>query len=108
MKVTKYLHILLITICVSTFSSQVNCQKGNIGNNNDGTFSFITNSFTKQLEKYKVLLDREKVENAISDLYDLFTQNDNYKRKLREKHEKYGALRSGEGNAADIMRRMEE
>lgn len=31
------------------------------------------------------------------DLYDVVTVSDDYKRKLRETHEKSGALRSGEG-----------
>jgi hypothetical protein len=60
------------------------------------------------LQKYKLLFEPEKLQDAITDLYDLITRNDNYKRKLKEKHEKYGALRSGEGSPADIERRLRE
>ncbi len=38
-----------------------------------------------------------------TDIFEVFTQSDNYKKKLRERHEKYGAFRSAEGTREEII-----
>lgn len=45
---------------------------------------------------------------TMSDVYDMITQNDRYKSKVREKHEKDGLLRSAEGTAAEIRKRIQD
>lgn len=40
---------------------------------------------------------------AWEEVYEVFTQNENYKRKWRERHEKYGSMRSGEGTIDEIQ-----
>ncbi len=42
------------------------------------------------------------------EVFELLTQNEEYQRKLREKHEKYGYLRSGEGTPAEIHKKVTE
>lgn len=39
-------------------------------------------------------------------IYDTFTQNENYQRYWRDRHEKHGALRSGEGTTAEVLDKM--
>lgn len=40
------------------------------------------------------------------DLYDVLTVSDDYKRKIKEEHEQFGAFRSGEGTEAEIFEKI--
>jgi hypothetical protein len=44
----------------------------------------------------------------ILDLYDVLTVSDEYKRRIRENHEKGGAFRSGEGTEAEIYAKIQK
>ena len=45
---------------------------------------------------------------ALTDVYDMMSGNDNYKKKLRKRHEEQGLLKSAEGTTAQIMQRRHE
>lgn len=42
------------------------------------------------------------------EVYEVFTVSDDYKRKLRERHERSGALRSGEGTESEIIEKIQK
>lgn len=50
----------------------------------------------------------EKMYEQWNEVYGLLTKSDEYMRKKRERHEKYGAFRSGEGTAEEIIKRRRE
>ena len=43
-----------------------------------------------------------------TDVIDTLTSSDSYRKKLREKHEKYGAFRSGEGTREQILQSTQD
>ena len=50
----------------------------------------------------------EHIVEQWTEMYGMLTKSDDYKRKLKEEHEKYGAFRSGEGTEQEIMKKREE
>ena len=68
-------------------------------------WSILNQGLSFHWQKVSLLMNPTDLVEKWNDLYDALMQTDNYRRKLQEKHEKHGVLRSGEGTAAEIQQR---
>ena len=55
-----------------------------------------------------LLVSIEQYYRQLSDMYGMLTKSEEYREKVRRNHEKYGALRSGEGTPEEIARKRRE
>ena len=88
-----------IVFAFTLFINQSLCMEQN-------SWDFINNAFQHQFDKLALMFNPSELSQTISDVYDIFSQNENYRRKWKLRHEKYGAFRSGEGTKAEIMARL--
>lgn len=69
----------------------------------EGAFAVLSQALDYQYQKFKLLANPKQVIEALTEVYDMMSGSESYKRKLRERHEKDGLLRSAEGTTAEIM-----
>ncbi len=65
-------------------------------------WSHISNAFQYQMTKFNLLMNPSDWPVIFGKVYDAFTRSENYQKQQYERHEKYGAYRSGEGTKAQI------
>jgi hypothetical protein len=53
-----------------------------------------------------LMFNPSELSKSISEVYEIFAHDENYRRKWKLKHEKHGVFRSGEGTEAEIKARL--